>query len=97
MDWLFLERIHTARVLAGTPFLFSSAYRTVQHELKMGRDGTSSHTKGIAIDIQYSTWEECFKIVTALLKVGFTRIIIYRSWIHVDSDPDKPSPILGHK
>lgn len=97
MDPFFLERLDVARHIAGIAFIFSSAFRTVEHELAQGRDGTSTHTKGRAIDITYSSSSECFKIVQALMQVRFTRIIIYKSWIHVDADKDKLSPMLKIK
>lgn len=97
MDQFFLSRLDVARHIAGIPFIFNSAFRTVEHELEQGRDGTSTHTKGLAVDIGFKNSTECFKIVHALLQVGFTRIIIYNSWIHVDMDADKVQPMMKSK
>lgn len=96
MDEFFMRRLDIAREIAGIPFRINSAYRTIQYELEQGRDGTSTHTKGLAVDIDYDNPTEAYKIVTALMDVGFSRIIIYKSWIHVDADPVKVKPILKY-
>lgn len=96
MHEFFMRRLDTARDIAEIPFILTSAYRSVDYELQQGRDGTSTHTKGLAVDIAYKHPTEAFKIVDALMAVGFSRIILYKSWIHVDADPEKVKPILKH-
>lgn len=96
MNRFFMQRVNTARELAGIPFPVNSAYRTVEYELEQGRDGTSAHTKGLALDIGYDTPTQAFKIIKALMAVGFSRIIVYKSWIHVDADPNKLKPMLKY-
>ena len=39
------------RAYMGKPVLVTSAYRTKEWELSKGRSGTSSHCKGLAVDI----------------------------------------------
>jgi uncharacterized protein YcbK (DUF882 family) len=94
MDEDFMLKIDSARHIAQTPFKITSAYRKKSYELMMGRDGTSTHTKGKALDIHCDDYISRYKIVHALMKVGFKRIIIYKSWIHVDDDEDKIKPML---
>lgn len=89
----FMSRLDHAREVAGVPFMLNSAYRTVNWEIKQGRAGTSSHTKGLAVDIDCLTPSHRFRILTALIQEGFTRIGIYPSFIHVDADPDKDPAI----
>lgn len=93
MDSTFLVRLDQARRLAGIPFLLTSAFRTIEHERKMGRPGTSSHTLGVAVDIGCRDSLSRLRIVHALLEAGFRRIGISETFIHVDSDRSK-SPNL---
>lgn len=89
MDVKFMNRLDRARHLAGCPFVILSAYRNEAWEKVMGRSGTSSHCKGVAVDIRCNSSVDRLKIVNALLKVRFKRIGIYDSFIHVDADEDK--------
>lgn len=89
MDDDFMRMLDKAREKAGIPFELNSAYRNVAWERAKGRSGTSSHTKGLAVDIKCLCSYDRFIIVNSLLKVGFKRIGIYESFIHVDSDESK--------
>jgi len=89
----FMKKLDAARDIAGVPFIINSAYRTKEHELKQGRDGTSSHCKGIAVDIRAGNSVARFRILTGLMRAGFTRIGIYGSFIHVDLDYEKDQDV----
>lgn len=93
MDPAFLVRLDTARSIAGIPFVINSAFRPLSYELSVGRKGTSSHCKGVAVDIRCTSTAHRFRIVFALLKAGFSRIGISSRFIHVDSDSSKPDSI----
>ena len=90
----FMARLDYAREIAETPFVVNSAYRNVQHEHARGRDGSSSHTKGIAIDIRARTSRERYKVLKGLMKAGFNRIGIAETFIHADTDKEKPPEVL---
>lgn len=89
-----LRKFNVAREESGIPFKVNSAFRTIEHEKKMGRTGTSSHTQGRAMDIAAVNGNAKYKIVTALLKAGFTRIGIANTFIHADDDPNKVSNVI---
>jgi zinc D-Ala-D-Ala carboxypeptidase len=93
----FLERLDKARAIAGIPFKINSGYRTEAHNKKVGGEPNSAHTKGFAADIAYSGGSNGYKILTALMQVGFTRLGIYKTWIHCDSDPSLPSKVIWSK
>ena len=84
MEQSTMDKADKARQLAGIPFVINSAYRSVAYEKSKGRAGTSSHTLGKAIDIRCYSPESRYKVVTALLKAGFTRIGIANNYIHAD-------------
>jgi len=94
MDSEFMLKLDRARENAGVPFIVNSAYRSEDYERGMGRDGTSSHTKGLAIDIKAETSGTKFKIVKSLILEGFTRIGVAKTFIHVDNDFNKDQEVL---
>lgn len=95
LDPSSLKRLDAARERAGIPFIITSAFRSKEHELERGRSGNSAHTRGRAFDIAASTDRERALIIDAAVKVGFTRIGIAHSFIHLDDDVHcLPSPRL---
>ncbi|MCP9289991.1 D-Ala-D-Ala carboxypeptidase family metallohydrolase [Gracilimonas sediminicola] len=94
MDAEFMEKLDLAREIATVPFIVNSAYRTVEHEKENGRPGTSSHTKGIAVDLKCTRSRVRYRIIYALIQVGFTRIGIGEDFIHVDDDNEKDQQVI---
>jgi len=90
-DFLFV--LDEAREFAGIPFVINSAYRSPEHPLSI-KNPSSSHIKGLAVDIKATDSITRFKIVKALIEVGFTRIGIADTFIHVDLDLDKTQNII---
>ena len=90
----FLDLLDKVREAAGIPLVLNSAYRSVAHEKKMGRNGTSSHTKGLAVDIRCNTSANRYKIVTAALSCGIRRIGIGKTYVHLDADPEKAQDVI---
>ena len=89
----FLFVLDEAREFAGIPFIINSAYRSPEHPLSI-KNPSSSHIKGLAVDIKATDSVTRFKIVKALIEVGFTRIGIADTFIHVDLDLDKTQNII---
>lgn len=79
-----MSKLDTAREIAGIPFVLNSAYRSPQWDKSKGRSGTGAHTTGNAADIRCNTDRNRFLIVDALIKAGFTRIGIAKTYIHAD-------------
>lgn len=94
MDKRFMLYLDAARQIADIPFVINSAYRTVEYEKSKGRDGSSSHTKGLAVDIACEGSRQRYVILDALMKVGFHRIGIGRDFIHVDGDNQKDQRVI---
>lgn len=88
-----ITMLDDARDLAGVTFKITSGYRVESDIQRLKKAGykvsaKSSHLKGLAADIACDNSTR-FKILDSLLKVGFNRIGIANSFIHVDIDPDK--------
>lgn len=84
MSASFMDRLQTARDLAGVPFKINSAYRSVEYELKKKRTGKSMHCLGRAVDIKCVDSGSRYVILGALIRAGFRGIGIGSTFIHVD-------------
>lgn len=91
MDESFMERLQTARTLAGVPFIINSAFRSVEYELSKKRTGKSMHTLGRAVDIKCVDSGSRYRILEALICAGFHGIGISNTFIHVD---DRELPLI---
>tara|TARA_R110000851_G_scaffold183607_4_gene332903 strand:+ start:266 stop:589 length:324 start_codon:yes stop_codon:yes gene_type:complete len=89
----FLCKLDEAREFAGIPFIINSAYRSADHPLSI-KNPTSSHIKGLAVDISAKDSRQRFLILDALFMVGFRRIGIADTFIHVDLDTDKSQNVV---
>lgn len=89
----FMLKLDEARSICCVPFVINSAYRSPEYEKQHGRSGSSSHCKGLAVDISCTDSVSRLKMLLALLAVGFRRIGIYPTFLHVDSDISKPVSI----
>lgn len=84
----FLTMIDRARDIAGVPFVINSGFRTVAHNTEVGTVN-SSHLTGCAADIAVRNSAQRFRIMAALVAVGFTRIGIGATFLHCDNDTTK--------
>ena len=96
MDQTFMKKLDIARQVARLPFIVTSGFRSKIYEKEQGRDGTSSHTKGVAVDLGVSNSSDRYKILNALLSVGINRIGVGENFIHADVDKDKPQSVIWH-
>lgn len=96
MDSSFMHKLDLAREYSLVPYIVNSGYRTLEHETKKDRDGTSSHTKGIAVDLKAENSRTRFLILQGLLKAGFTRIGVGSDFVHVDGDTEKDQQVIWH-
>ena len=87
-----------ARAISGIPYKINCGTRCKKHnsDPKINGEPDSAHLDGYAADISARTSQEKYSIVSALLKVGFTRIGVYSTFIHADHDPKKPQNVIWH-
>lgn len=93
MDSSFLAKLEQAREIAGIPFKITSGYRTKAHNEEVGGVPNSSHLIGVASDIAVSSGSERYTILNALIKAGFKRIGVAKTFIHCDTDPNKSNSV----
>ena len=94
MDLGFLAKLDEAREYAGIPFVINSAYRSPEHNAEIGGKPNSSHLRGLAVDIKAKDSRTRYKVLEALIHVGFNRIGIADTFIHVDDDKQKSSNVI---
>ena len=87
-------KLDLAREMSGVGFTISSGYRTKSHNTKVGGISTSRHVTGDAVDILISNSSDRFKILKALIDVGFNKIGIYPDHLHVELHPDNDDSII---
>lgn len=94
MDPQFLLDLDRAREFAKVPFIINSGYRCPIHNKTIkGSSPTSSHKKGLAVDIRAKTSRRRYRVLEGLILAGFTRIGIADTFIHVDSDDEKANEV----
>lgn len=93
---LLLSAIRSAQKMCGFTFTITSAFRSKSWELSKGRNGSSSHTKGLAVDISARDSHARYKILLALGFVGVPRLGVGKTFIHADIDETKAHPIIFH-
>ena len=89
-----LRMIDQARELFGKPIRINSGVRSVAQNHKVGGSKTSSHLKGHAIDVSCDNSADRFRLIEILLLVGFNRLGIAKTFIHVDNDPNKSKNVI---
>lgn len=89
-----ISMLDVARKKYGKSISINSGYRTHNHNAKAGGTPNSSHLKGLAADIKCVNSTDRFKLEGILREVGFKRIGIGETFIHVDIDKDKSQKVL---
>ncbi len=89
-----ISMLDVARKKYGKPIIPNSGYRTIEHNAKVGGKPSSSHLKGLAVDIKCDNSVDRFKLYDILREVGFKRIGVGKTFIHVDIDKDKSPEVF---
>ncbi len=94
-----LEMLDMARDKFDKPIRINSGYRTKEYNKSLLLKGykaspNSSHCKGLAVDIACSNSVDRYHLLNCLLDVGFKRIGIAKSFIHVDIDTEKADQVI---
>lgn len=89
-----VEMLDRARELAQVPFKLNSTLRSTEKNAQVGGVKDSAHTKGLAVDIACTESRNRFKILNALLEVGFKRLGIAKTFIHADIDETKVQEVM---
>lgn len=80
---------HTGRV-----YPVSSGFRCSGHNKKVGGSDTSSHMKGLAVDLLIDNSHARWLLLKALVDLKVKRYGVYKSFVHIDIDPDKDQELV---
>lgn len=94
MNEAFLLKLDEARAYANIPFVINSAFRSYEDNIRAGGSENSSHLRGLAVDISARDSTTRFLVLDALLAVGFVRIGVGSTFIHVDVDTEKDDSVI---
>ena len=86
---LLLDQLREA---CAFPLIVSSGYRTERHNQRVGGVDSSSHTSGWAVDIRAVSSDARWTIVRHAIELGFNRIGIASTFLHLDCSPDPGHP-----
>jgi len=95
MNLAFVQKLDKLREAVKMPLIINSGYRTPKHNdgLKDSVDG-SAHTTGHAADIRALNSATKYKIVEAAFRLGFRRIGIGKTFVHLDDSITHPQDVI---
>lgn len=88
----FVEKLQAVRDLVGQAMHVTSGCRCLEYNTKVGGVPHSAHMRGYAADIHVMDGELRFNLLKAAFGLGFKRIGIGKTFIHLDTDPFLPQP-----
>ena len=95
MDETLLVMLDELRHRVKRPLGVNSGYRCeAKNASTPGAVKGSSHMKGLAVDLACTDSELRCSIVKEAFGLGFRRIGVAETFVHLDIDPDKPQDIL---
>lgn len=94
MDHQFVKLLDELRANYG-PIKINSGFRTLEHNATLKNSKpTSSHLKGLAVDIHCNNSIDRFKLIDIGLNLGITRYGIGSTFLHIDCDESKPQNVI---
>lgn len=94
MNLAFVAKLDKLREAVKMPLVINSGYRTPAHNDTLPDSvGDSAHTTGHAADIRALSSTTRFTIIEAAFRLGFRRVGIAKSFVHLDDDITKPQDV----
>ena len=92
MDEHFMEMLDSLRKGVGKPLVVTSGYRCPKHDTEIGGEG--NHTQGQAVDLRCESSDLRYSIIGFVMALGFKRIGIAKTFIHLDWVMDHPQKVV---
>ena len=89
-----LALLDDARNMSSHPFVITSGYRCKDHNFNVGGSATSSHLKGLAVDIATPDSRTRWEVISSLIQAGFRRLGVAKNFVHVDLDHEAKTPFV---
>ena len=92
----FMAKLQLLREKYGRPMIVTSGYRHWTHPVEARKGHTTGeHTRGTCADIACTSGAERYKIIQLALQLGFPRIGIAKTFIHLGiGGAGLPSPTI---
>jgi len=91
-----VKMLDLMRMFYKSPIKINSGVRSEKENKRVKGSKNSAHLKGYAVDIPVHDSHARFKLLTLAYVVGFRRIGVYASHLHLDIDPDKPQEVIWY-
>ena len=85
-----LEKLEGIRKFLNRPIEIASGFRCPTYNVKVGGVSDSVHPDGNAADIRIETSGDRMDVVIAVISMGFLRIGVAKTFIHVDVSKTLP-------
>jgi uncharacterized protein YcbK (DUF882 family) len=92
MDEHFMDMLDSLRAAVGRALRLNSGYRCPIHDKE--EKGEGNHTQGKAVDILCEDSTLRYLIVRQAILLGFKRIGIGKTFVHLDMCGDKPQEVI---
>lgn len=94
MDNRVTELVRRIEEHVDEPLKITSGYRCEKHNDEVGGSKTSSHLKGLAVDVACELSRLRYRIISAALELKIHRIGIGKTFIHMDIDRGKDPRVV---
>ena len=84
MNFDFVRDINSLRAKCKFPLVINSGYRTEKRNEEVGGKSHSAHLTGEAVDILCLSSRERYTVIKFALILGFNRVGIGKSFVHLD-------------
>ena len=92
-EW-FISELDRLREAMGVPLTVRSGMRCESHNKAEGGTPVSAHLKGLAVDIACEASQFRYKLIVTALSLGWGRIGIASSFVHIDKDESLPQNVI---
>jgi len=91
VNWIDPRLEHLVKEVEGWAgaLTVTSGFRCEKHNKAVGGSRTSSHRKGLAVDVACFASRRRFMVLFAAIKLGIVRVGIHRRYLHLDMDRHK--------
>lgn len=86
--------VQKIRELYGKPIRITSGLRCIDHNRNSGGRDNSAHLSGLAADIGWDNVTDRHRLLTIIIGMGWRRIGIAKSFVHIDIDNSKAQDVI---
>jgi len=94
IDPRLVELVRRLEERIGQRLKINSGYRCEAHNAAVGGSETSSHLKGLAVDVAVDGSRRRYQIIHTAMLEEINRIGIYKTFIHLDIDRSKDPRVI---